>query len=61
MQYPKDFPLYDHFVHALEYLGYNFDRGPTEEHTDKRVHRFNGEDGEWKVEIVVKATRKDGE
>ena len=58
MKYTNDFTLYEHFIHALEYLGYNFDRQGSAEHPDARHHSFSGEDDEWIIRVDVTAVRK---
>lgn len=54
-KYPNDFPLYDHYIHALEYLGYNFAKLDGEQNAPAK---FVGEDDEWEVKIEVTLVRK---
>jgi hypothetical protein len=56
--YPKDFDLYDHYIHALEYLGYNFDRTEFSDGINVATAKFVGEDAEWRVDIEVTRTRR---
>ena len=58
MDYPEDFPLIDHYIHALEYLGYNFDKEAENAGTKVAFNRFVGEDAEWRVTIEVTRVRK---
>lgn len=58
IKYDQDFTLYDHYIHALEYLGYNFDRSGSSTVEEGRHHSFAADDEEWSIEIDVKLTRK---
>ena len=58
MKYPKDFTLYDHYIHAIEYLGYNFDRTKFEDGINLGDAEFVGDDDEWTVKISVIRIRK---